>query len=92
MGQNKEDAGDLVGLQIINQTTTKPISRCNLLFPSTTGICLFKINNGNTKTMHGIFLKLAITTPERRRSSAFISIFEQIPHIAQVLPLLFLNK
>ena len=42
--------------------------------------------------MHEISLKLAIATPERRRSSVFISIFEQIPHIAQVLPLLFLNK
>ena len=42
---------------------------------SSAGIYLFKVNNGNTKTMCEIRSKLTIKTPERRqlrRSSVFI--------------------
>ena len=49
------------------------------------GICSFKFNNGNTKTMCEICSKLTITTLERRhqRRSGAIN-FEQISHIAVI--------
>ena len=48
---------------------------------SPAGIYLFKVNNGNTRTMFEICSKLTIKTPERRqlrRSGVFIVNFEQI--------------
>ena len=61
------------------------------------GIHLFKVNNGNVRTMRKICSK--IKTPERRqwrrqraRSGIFIVNFEQISHIVLVFPLLTLNK
>ena len=63
------------------------------LFPA--GIYLFKINNGNARTVCEICSELAIKTPEPRqwhRSGVFIVNFEQISHIVLVFPLLPLNK
>ena len=37
--------------------------------PNPAGIYLFKINNGNTRTMCEICSKATIKTPERRRTS-----------------------
>ena len=71
------------------------------LYP--TGIYLFIVNNGNTRTVCQVCLKLAIKTPavnyfretlylRMRRSGAFIVNFEQDSHIALVFPLLTLNN
>ena len=53
-------------------------------------IYMFKVNNGNTRTMCEICSKLTIKTPER--SDVFIVNFEQILHIVIMFPLLTLNK
>ena len=58
------------------------------------GIYLFKVNNGNIRTMCETCSKLTVKTPERRqlrRSGVFVN-FEQILQIIQVFPLLTLNK
>ena len=58
-------------------------------------IYLFKVNNGNTWTIHEIFSKLTIKTPEWRhwrRSGVFIVKFEHISCIVQVFSLLTLSK
>ena len=56
-------------------------------------IYLFKVNNGNTRTMYKICSKVTIKKPERQINLVTsISInFEQISHIALVFPLLTLN-
>ena len=67
----------------------KPVMSTN---PS--GISLFKVNNGNNRTMSEINSKLKVKTPERhqwRRSGAFIVNFEMISHVL-VFSLLPLNK
>ena len=59
------------------------------------GIYLFKINNGNTRTMCEICSKLTIKTTEQiqwRRSGVFIATFQQISHIFLMFPLLTLDK
>ena len=63
------------------------------------GICLLKVNNGNTRTMFEICSKLTIKTPEKyqlprqwRLSGVFIVNFKHISHIVLVFPLLTLNK
>ena len=45
---------------------------------NTAGICLFKVNNGNTRTMCGISSKLTIKTPKQRQcpSGVFTINFE----------------
>ena len=53
-------------------------------------IYMFKVNNGNTRTMCEICSKLTIKTPER--SDVFIVNFEQILHTVIMFPLLTLNK
>ena len=56
---------------------------------------MFKLNNGNTRTMCEIHLKLTMMTPERRqwrRSGVFIVNFEQISHNVLVFLLLALDK
>ena len=67
------------------------------IFPShnPASIYLFKVNNGNTRTMCEICSKLTITIPKQnqwRRSGVFIVNFEQISHIVLVVPLLALNN
>ena len=62
---------------------------------SPTGIYLFKVNDGNIRTMCEICSKLAIKTPLRRQkccSGVFIGNFEQISQVVLVFPLLILNK
>ena len=60
------------------------------------GIFLFKVNNGDTRTVREICSKLMIKTPERRQwrpcSGVFIVNFEQVSHIVLVFPLLTLSK
>ena len=58
---------------------------------SPAGIYLFKVNNGNTREMCKICLKLTIKTPKRYRSGVFIANFEKISHIFLVFPLLILS-
>ena len=53
-------------------------------------ICLFKVNNRNTRKRCKIYLKLTIKTPERRE--VFIAIFEHISHLFLVFLLLTLSK
>ena len=56
---------------------------------------LFKVNNGNTRTMCEIYSKLTKKTPKRRqwrRSGIFVVNFEQISHIVLVLPFLTLKN
>ena len=52
------------------------------------GIYLFKVNNGNTRTICKMCSKLIIKTQERRQyhSGVFIVNFEQTSHIALVFP------
>ena len=57
-------------------------------------IYLFKVNDGNTRTLREIWLKL-IKIPERlhwRRSGFFMVNFIEISHIALLISLLNLNK
>ena len=49
--------------------------------PNPADICLFKVNNGNTRRIRN-----------RRRSGVFIVNLEQISHIALEFSLLNLNK
>ena len=58
-------------------------------------IYLFKVNNGNTRTMCESYSKLTTKTSERRqwrRSGILIANFEQISHIVLVFSLLTLTK
>ena len=58
-------------------------------------ICLFKVNNRNTRKSGEIFSKLTIKTPEWRqwrRSALFIFNFEHISHFFLVSRLLTLKK
>ena len=60
------------------------------MFLNLASIYLFKVNNGNNRTMGEICSKLTIKAPERRqprRSSVFTVNFEQILHILLVFPL-----
>ena len=60
-----------------------------------TCICLFEVNNGNTKTICEIYSKLTTKTPERRHrrpSGIFIVNVELVLHITLVFPMLTLNK
>ena len=52
----------------------------------TTGMYLFEVSNGNTRTICEVCLKLTVNTPERlhSRCSDVLIIFEQISHIALV--------
>ena len=55
------------------------------------GICMFKVNNRNTRARCEICSKLTIKTPERRqwrRSSVFTVNFEHISHLVLVFLLL----
>ena len=55
------------------------------------GIYLFKVKNGNTRTVGEFSSNLTIKTPEQRqynRLSVFIVNFEQISHTVLVFPLL----
>ena len=58
---------------------------------SPASICLFKVNNENTRTMCEIFSKLIVRTLERRHW-LHPGNFEQILHIALMLSLLTLNR
>ena len=55
-------------------------------------IYLFKVNNGNIRTISEICSKLTIKIPERRRSGVFIVNLEQILHMFLVFRLLTLNS
>ena len=58
-------------------------------------ICLFKVNNRNTRTSCEICPKLTIKTPQRRqwrRSGDFIVNFEHISHLVLVFLLLTLSR
>ena len=58
------------------------------------GICMFKVNNGNTRTRCEICSKLTIKTPERRQrrgSGVFIN-FEHISQLVLLFLLLTLRK
>ena len=58
-------------------------------------ICLFKVNNRNTRKKCEIFSKLTIKTPEQlhwRRSGVLISNNEHISHLFLAFLLLNLNK
>ena len=60
-----------------------------------TSICLFNVDNGDTRTMCQICSKLTIMSPERHqwcRSGVFIVKLEQTSHIDMLLQLLTLNK
>ena len=62
---------------------------------SPAGICLFKVNNRNTRTSCEICSKLTINTPKRRqwrRSGVFIVNFEHISHLVLVFLLLTLSR
>ena len=59
------------------------------------GICIFKVNNRNTRTRCETCSKLTIKTPERRHwrhSGVFIVNFEHISNLTLVLPLLTLSR
>ena len=71
----------------------KNLSNLNWSTMSSAGICLFKVNSGNTRTICGICSKLTIKTPEWRhwrRSGVFIVNFKRVWHIVLVFPLLTL--
>ena len=77
----------IVGLQIGGKCSFFYILFFCLNFLSETypaGICLFKINNGNTRILCQICSKLTKTL--------FIVNFEQISHIVLVFPFLILNR
>ena len=67
---------------------------------SPAGICMFKINNRNNRTMFEIFSKLTAKASERHQwghsgvscSAVFTVNFEQISHIVMLVSLLTLNK
>ena len=66
---------------------------CKGEFP--VGIYLFKVKNGNTRTMSDICSKLTIKTPKQRywrRSSVFIVNFEHTSHLVLVILLLTLSR
>ena len=63
-----------------------------IFFDFLVGMYLFKINNGNTKTISEIYSKLTINAPEWLRFGDFIVDFEQILHIPLVFSLLTLNN
>ena len=58
------------------------------------GIYLFKVNNGKTRTLCGIYKMLTTKTPERHRrgSSAFVVNFKQISNIVPGFPMLNLSN
>ena len=63
--------------------------------PCPANICLFKVNNRNTKKMSGVCSKLTIKTTERcqsGRSGIFIGNFKHISHIFLVFLLFTLNN
>ena len=63
------------------------------LFPC--GIYLFKVHNGNTRTMYKISSKLTTKTPEQRhwcRSGVFVINFEQIEHIVLVFSIVEIEQ
>ena len=62
--------------------TGNSVCLCALLSPAS--IYLFKVNNGNTRILYGICLKLIIKD--------FIVNFEQIPDISLMFSLLTLNN
>ena len=57
-----------------------------------TGIYLFKVNNGNTRTMCEQLFKVNNKDNRMTSSDVFIVNFEQISHINLLFPLLTLNK
>ena len=65
---------------------------------SQAGVYLSKVNNRNTKNTSvrcETYLKLTVSTPERRqwyRSGVFIINFQQISHIHLVFPSVTLSK
>ena len=68
-------------------------SKIVVIYPA--GTYLFKVNNGNARTMYEICSKATIKTPERwqwRRFGVFIVNLEQISHIVLLFFLLTLNK
>ena len=65
-----------------------------LFINNSAGIYLFRVNNGNTRTMCEIFLQLTTNIPEphqRRCSGVFIN-YEYITLTIFVFPLLNLKK
>ena len=66
----------------------------NILFHILVCIYLFKVNNGNTRTMCEVCSKLTIKTPEwRLRCSGFFIInFEHISHLVLVFLSLTLSR
>ena len=65
------------------------VKSLSLQFPA--GICMFKVNNRNTRKRCEICSNLTIKTPERRqwrRSGVFIVCFEHISHLVLVFLLL----
>ena len=67
----------------------------SVLFSHSVGIYLFKVDNGNTKTIGKSCSKLTIKTPERCHwchSGVFIVKFEQISHLVLMFPLLIRKK
>ena len=74
-GLKRMNVISLKGKNVLQRQTT------NLEDPQP-GIYLFKVNNGNTRTMREICLKLTIKTPERRQLTSlfwfFHYCFEQV--------------
>ena len=73
---------------LLNQQQTVAI-----LIPA--AIYLFKVSNGNIRTIYEVCSKLTRKTPERfhwNYSGIYITNFEQISHIVLVFPILTLNK
>ena len=81
----------LAFIELMTDPGTSPVfSRVN---PA--NIYMFKFNNGNTRKMCEISLKLPIKTieqPQGRRSGVFIGDFEHISYIFQVFLFLTLNR
>ena len=62
----------------------------SMFFCIATGICSFKVNNGNEKTMCEIYSQL-IMASFIHRSGVFIVDFRQISYIVLVFPSLYLS-
>ena len=81
----------------LNNIVLFPSLNIYMLSPclSSVDMYLFKVNNGNTRTICEIGSKLTIKTTEQRhwrRSGVFIVDFEPVSHIVLVFPLLALTS
>ena len=72
------------------KTNINSFAAVRSLISLSAAIYLFRVSNGNTRTICEICSKLTIKTPERRR--VFMVNLKQIYHIVLVFPLLTLIK